>query len=103
MPRHLFGELSRTQEGCEYISQKKIVHGLIALCRQHPEVAPLSGLSSTSANSSSFYKPTQAQQQFHHESSSYDGTTAASGQGKETIDIRAAIWSLGHIGASELG
>ena len=66
---------------------------------------PMPGISSYSGNATSFYKQTQASQQpFLHESAGHDvPTTAASGEGKETLDIRAALWSLGHIGASELG
>lgn len=76
------------------------MNGLVAACKQHPEVAPLSSLGSFSVNATSFYKQTQAPL---HEPAIYDGPASSSGEGKETLDIRAALWSLGHIGASELG
>ena len=29
MPRHMYGELARSQKGCEVLEQKKIIHQLL--------------------------------------------------------------------------
>jgi hypothetical protein len=60
MPRHLYGELARSAEGCAVLVKRNLIHNLIRLVR-----------SSKSHSSSS--------------------------------ELRAALWSLGHIASSEFG
>eukprot|EP01038_Epipyxis_sp_PR26KG_P005836 gene5836-8052_t len=58
MPRHMYGELSRTLEGCEQLEKLNIVRDLLKVVR-----SPL----------------------------------------VTNLDLRSALWSLGHIGSNELG
>lgn len=96
MPRHLFGELARTVKGCEYITQRKIVFGLLATCRYHPAASNSPATSCTN----------NALRQHFQQSSSDFEHQPTSNYNKVSVDVpelRAALWSLGHIGSTELG
>ncbi len=65
MPRHIYGELSRTLEGCAHLNQRNVIADLLNVV---------------------------------HRRTSDDSSRVAS-----SVEMRAALWSLGHIGSSELG
>jgi hypothetical protein len=66
MPRHIYGELARTLEGCAHLHQRNVITDLLNVV--HRRVADSARAGSTSS-----------------------------------LDMRSALWSLGHIGATELG
>lgn len=65
MPRHIYGELARTLEGCAHLNQRNVISDLLSVV---------------------------------HRRTSDDPTRLAN-----SVDMRSALWSLGHIGSSELG
>lgn len=69
MPRHLYGELARTLEGCAHLNQKNIITDLLNTVHRRVSADSTSG--NVRLNSS--------------------------------VDMRSALWALGHIAATELG
>lgn len=71
MPRHIYGELARSLEGCEQLARRNVIFD--AIQRVHQSYDALSR--------------------------SVGGATVSPG----TMDIRANLWALAHIGSTELG
>jgi hypothetical protein len=84
MPPHIYGELTRTMEGCEVLAKRKVVsdllsraHQLFNVCTMVPATGRANGVASEQdkrAEMAAAYK-----------------------------DLQAALWALGHIGSNELG
>jgi hypothetical protein len=84
MPPHIYGELTRTMEGCEVLAKRKVVsdllsraHQLFNVCTMVPATGRANGVTSEQdkrAEMTAAYK-----------------------------DLQAALWALGHIGSNELG
>lgn len=84
MPPHIYGELTRTMEGCEILAKRKVVTDLLNRAHQLFNVCTL--------------LPSAGR-----------GATAADVQNNKAEiaaayrDLQAALWALGHIGSNELG
>ena len=74
MPRHIYGELARTMEGCEQLAKRSIVFGLLTQVHQQYE---------------------RILAHSHHRNLQLMPIS--------TAELSATLWSLGHIGASYLG
>lgn len=85
MPRHIYGELARTLEGCAHLSRRNIIHDLVS--KSHSTYDQLTKLPGTLVN-------TPSQQSL---------ACNAASSGSATLELRSWLWSLGHIGATELG
>lgn len=76
MPRNLYGELVRTTEGCAELSNRHIIFDLVHSARTVYE-------------------------QIHKPIVNYN--SASDSQKLNTLELRSALWSLAHIGSTELG
>jgi len=77
MPRNLFGELSRTLEGCAELAKRQLIHDLLQSARSIYDL---------------LQKPTV--------SNNYGSLEL---QKLTTADLRSNLWSLAHIGSTEYG
>lgn len=84
MPPHLYGELTRTMEGCEVLAKRKVVTDLLNRAHQLYNVCTM--LPSAGRNVSAVEKQSNRAE-----------IVAA------FKDLQAVMWSLGHIGSNELG
>lgn len=107
MPRHIYGELSRTLEGCAFLAQRNIVFDLVSKVRltyeglvksfsasSHNNSLNSAGFSSAAANS----PPSPP-----HPNSPGSTQNVTASVGANTLELRSLLWSLAHIGASDLG
>lgn len=85
MPPHLYGELTRTLEGCEIIAKRNIVTDL--LTRAHHLYTVLTQIPLTSSR---------------HCTPS-DVTAAKAALAASNRELQGVLWSLGHIAANEFG
>ena len=90
MPTHIYGELTRTMEGCELIAKRKIVTDLLARAHQ------LYNVCATAASAVPVCVSPRAASAKQENNQRAD--TAAAVQ-----DLQAAMWALGHAGSNELG
>lgn len=103
MPSHIYGELTRTIEGCEVLAKRKVVSELLAKARQLYNVCtmavPTAGRVTvlSPASSTNTTAPLTPQTPLVDTPSSRAEVLAA------YKELQAALWSLGHIGSNELG
>jgi hypothetical protein len=98
MPLHLYGELSRSLEGLECLAKRSIIFDTVSkvhtiydqLIKSAHNVMPMSLVVDASAASNN--------------ASNISMTTSSNNNYTNTLELRAALWSLAHIGAaSEMG
>eukprot|EP01039_Chlorochromonas_danica_P002589 gene2589-2831_t len=89
MPRHMYGELARTIEGCAELSRRNIVFDLLSKSRQLYEQMTKIPMSLSTISGNDFMQALQSDRSLEVDSS--------------TTDLRSCLWSLGQIGSSELG
>jgi hypothetical protein len=89
MPRHIFGELSRTIEGCTYLMEKRIIYDLISFIKRSPLIIDLQIPISVISNSINCR--------------SFDSNETSIEANKINLELRSAIWSIGHIASSDPG
>lgn len=85
----MYGELARTMEGCAELSRRNIVFDLLSKSRQLYEQMTKIPMSLSAVSGNDFMQALQSDRSLEVDSS--------------TTDLRSCLWSLGHIGSSELG
>jgi hypothetical protein len=94
MPPHIYGELTRTMEGCEIIAKRKVVtdllsraHQLFNVCTMLPASGRGNGSTTSSSGGSAGGDPQSNRAEI---ASAYQ-------------ELQGALWALGHTASNELG
>lgn len=91
LPRHLYGELSRSQEGYDVLSTRNIVYDLLATARKlHPANRAETHHLKANASGHSLGVP-------------HDWVLERDAMENRLKELRSALWSLGHIASTEIG
>ena len=101
MPRHLYGELARTLEGCAHLARRNITMDLVSSVRSSYVLLITSSMSNT-ASSATSSAPTSPSKQGDP---ALGSVAAGAGRyiGHNTIELRSNLWSIAHIAATEFG
>jgi hypothetical protein len=90
MPPHIYGELTRTMEGCEIIAKRKVVTDLLSRVHQLFNVCTMLPPSGRTGSSSAGSASSDSQNNRAEIAAAYQ-------------DLQGALWALGHIASNELG
>ena len=94
MPRHLFGELSRTADGCSELTRRNLIFEMVAKARSVYETLQRNVASIFPSTSSSPAASLPAVPLTH---------LVLQQHAQQTLELRSVLWSLGHMASNEVG
>eukprot|EP01113_Clastostelium_recurvatum_P028085 TRINITY_DN3400_c0_g1_i6.p1 TRINITY_DN3400_c0_g1~~TRINITY_DN3400_c0_g1_i6.p1 ORF type:complete len:774 (+),score=142.03 TRINITY_DN3400_c0_g1_i6:4056-6377(+) len=125
LPPHLFGELAKTEEGCELLKQSGLFEVFMGIIRRASRATTTSSSSSSStttssSSSSSITKTSSSSNNAIPNNNNNNSNSGANGSSKSSSDVstvavvgadnvhssletRAALYAVGHIGSSPTG